>query len=292
MPHYAEIMNCFAKWFPVEQERDYMLSLVGSCFAAAPTPTPAKSKKLYILVGPGANGKSQFMQLVNATLGEHAGALPASTLTRKWPVDVTSVAGKHFISIGEPAQDQKINDATLKQFLDEDFTPICGQLFMMCNSIPTFSSFDYSVQRRIVVIPFRSRFCQNPVAKNEYLADHTLHDKITTWSDTFKAILTSKRSVPMPLSIMDETQHYCEIIHTFQRFASENIIRDAVANVSFNDICDRFKSWNASSHTRNLYQLKTWLTAHYEWDYDEFAGIRLSLPSDWHNFEVFRLLRD
>lgn len=283
MPHYQEIMDCFAKWFPVEEEREYMLSLIASCLEPVAS---TKSKKMHFLVGSGANGKSLFMRLVNATLGEHATCLPASTLTRKRTCVTgepasTCATGKHFISVGEPAQNERINDATLKQLLDKDFTPICGQLFMMCNTIPTFSSFDYSMQRRIIVIPFRSRFCSNPVAENEYLADHMLYGKIPTWSDTFKAILIDRHRLTIPLSIAEETQHYCETIHTFHQFASENIIRDAAASVSFDAISDRFKSWNAALCKHDLYQFRVWLAAHYACDYNEFTGIRLSLPSDW-----------
>ena len=64
-----------------------------------------------------------------------------------------------------------------------------GTMIMCCNDLPTVSSIDGGTWRRIRVVEFKSRFCDNPVKENEFKIDPTIKYKIKSWRPYFMSIL-------------------------------------------------------------------------------------------------------
>ena len=58
-------------------------------------------------------------------------------------------------------------------------------MILTCNELPEVPSDDGGTWRRIRVIEFTSKFCENPVKPNEFAMDLELSDKFDRWAESF-----------------------------------------------------------------------------------------------------------
>ncbi len=125
---------------------------------------------LFFLFGHGANGKSVFLETIQALLGDYGLNSRVETLMVKRhadiPNDVARLAGARFVAINETAEGQKLNEPLVKdmtgcdtltaRFMRReffDFQP-SFKLWMRGNHKPTITGTDYGIWRRIRLIPF------------------------------------------------------------------------------------------------------------------------------------------
>jgi putative DNA primase/helicase len=103
------------------------------------------------MTGSGGNGKSKFVELMTGVLGQYAGSLASTALTRKRPEsgaanpDIMSIKGCRFVEMKEPDEGEPLNSARMKQFSGEDLVEarglfkdqerfkITGKIFLACN---------------------------------------------------------------------------------------------------------------------------------------------------------------
>lgn len=124
----------------------------------------------FILFGPGANGKSVFMETIRALFGDYGSHTPVETLLLKRgdsiPNDVARLASSRFVSAVESSAGRKLAEGLIKQmtggdtmtarFLHKEFFEFKPEfkLFLATNHKPTISGTDYAIWRRIRLIPF------------------------------------------------------------------------------------------------------------------------------------------
>lgn len=206
-PVQGEIMDFFKKLFPAADLREYVLTLAAGCLEGA-----NKEQCFYIMTGCGGNGKSKFVSLMTSVLGQYAGSLATTALTRKRPdsgaanPDIMGVKSCRFIEMKEPDENEPLNSARMKQFSGEDLVEarglfkdqerfkIMGKIFMACNRMPPIHSMDGGTWRRIRVIPFNARFvnpADTPVDEANFVfaRDDMLDEKLRTWRVPFFSLL-------------------------------------------------------------------------------------------------------
>ncbi len=136
----------------------------------------------FVLYGNGANGKSVFLNTVEAILNEYAvTALPKTFVATRFeqhPTDVALLAGARIVLSSETNLDDQWNEARIKQVtggesmtarrMYEDpfgFTPLC-KLFFASNHLPNVSSVGEALKRRMRIVPFIQTFSDDKRDKN------------------------------------------------------------------------------------------------------------------------------
>ena len=128
-------------------------------------------QKLFLCIGPGANGKSTLLNLVREVLGpEYSGGAPADLFVMDradtHPTVLADLCGKRFVTSAEIGDGRRLHEERLKALTGGEavkarrmrqdyweFKPTF-KLWAMANQYPVVRDFSYGFWRRIIVIPF------------------------------------------------------------------------------------------------------------------------------------------
>lgn len=239
-PHTQDIYTFLGQIIPNRRVLEYTLKVLGKSLIGVP------DERFYIWTGlSGANGKSTLVNFLENTLGDYITGVDVSLLTNRRgnssnaSPDVVRLRGKRIFTFQEPEHDDKLRTGILKQYTGGDTiiarelfkAPISfklqGTMIMCCNDLPSVTSCDGGTWRRIRVVEFKSRFCDNPTKENEFKIDPSIKYKIKSWRPYFMSIL----------------------IHWYQRFLEEGMnepdeVKKATAkykvdNDKFNEFFDQ-----------------------------------------------------
>jgi len=199
-PIVQEIYEFLSQIITNKEVFEFTLKVLGKSLFGSP------DERFYILNGVGSNGKSSLFNLIEATLGDYATAVDTALLTNKRAnsgnasPDIIRLKGRRYMFFQEPNSNDTIQAGLLKQLSGGDSliarelfkAPISFKLqaamFMACNELPILAM-DGGIHRRIRVIEFTSRFCDNPVKPNEFKIKPELKFKINGWRPYFMSIL-------------------------------------------------------------------------------------------------------
>lgn len=246
-----ELMAFLKKIFPAPDVLRYYIRLMASCLEGM-----NREQCYYTFIGVGGNGKSKVVDLMRYTLGDYAGSLQATALTRKRPdsgaanPDIISIKNKRFIYLQEPDDREPLNTSRMKQFSGEDIVEarglfedqqrfrITGKLFMMCNRFPPIHAMDRGTWRRIRVLLFGSKFVDSTDPElrlgrsNVFLRDNGLDAKIREWREAWLSLLVHVYETeylvtgmePIPACVMEESNKYKESFDQYGKFKAERMI--------------------------------------------------------------------
>ena len=177
----------------LESDRDYVLTLLGSCVEQANV-----EEKAYFLLGKGRNGKGTLMKPLENALGKYWGNLNMNYYTThdkgsdvpnqnlyncrnskvlsSVEVSDSDVSNKAVKFVSDKFKTLTGNDTIYARELGTKNTAYfkAGKAFIQTNVMPVFTKLDTSLKERIVVINFPYTFKTNPVETNEKLIDMTL----------------------------------------------------------------------------------------------------------------------
>jgi len=226
-----EIYAFLSKIITNTKVREYLLKVLGSSLVGIP------DEKFYIWTGlSGANGKSTLVNFLEQTLGDYITSVDVSLLTNKRgnssnaSPDVVRLRGKRIFTFQEPEHDDKLRTGILKQYTGGDtiiarelFKPpitfkLQGTMIMCCNDLPSVASIDGGTWRRIRVIEFNSRFCDNPVKPNEFKIDPQLKLKMNNWKPYFMSVLIYWYKK----SLEEGIQEPCEVKRATSKYKADN----------------------------------------------------------------------
>ncbi|KAJ3224020.1 hypothetical protein HDU81_008799, partial [Chytriomyces hyalinus] len=158
--------------FPDPELCEYMLLFLGSCL----TGIKKEDGRFNIGYGSGANGKTIIQKMMGYVLGPYSGTVNSNLLTAKnnnadaATPGLVSMIGKRFIYMSETEKGTQFNESLVKLLTGGDditvrkmyneatvMTPQF-KILMVANDLPKFRGEEYSMQRRIAVIPFLSQF--------------------------------------------------------------------------------------------------------------------------------------
>ena len=222
--------------------RDYVLKKLSECLNA-----DIPNTNFLMFIGDGANGKSQLLNLMKATIGELGEKVEVTLLTRKRNnaneanTEKIKLMSKRFAFLSEPEDGEKINIGLLKELTSSEEIVARGlyqdsvsfvmeaKLFLACNELPEIKGEDTALWRRIRVIDFPSRFVDDPKEENEYMIDRTLPSRMRedlSWRQTFMNILIDYyfKTVPEPIEVKVRTNAYREENSAVYSWLEENVI--------------------------------------------------------------------
>ena len=233
IPEIDEINDFFSKLFVNEAIRNYVLDILCCIIDGSIT-----QERFYIFTGQGSNGKSKLLDLIQKTVGDYYSTLPISLLTQKRAAsnaaqsEVERTKGRRFAVLSEPNENDKINIGYMKELSGNDkiltrglykdpfeFTPQFTMI-LACNELPEIPSDDGGTWRRIRVIEFLSKFCENPTKPNEFIMDIELSEKFERYSEIFMSMLIERHKNIIPLKIHEPR----EVINATQKYKNNNDI--------------------------------------------------------------------
>lgn len=223
-----------------------------------------------------SNGKSKILELFVHSLGNYAIKFPITMLTGKraqsnaCTPEIVQSKGKRFGYFEEPSENERINAGLLKEFTGGDkikaralhkepieFKPQF-KLALLCNEMPEVPPNDSGTWRRMEVIEFKSRFCDNPKENHEFPIDKQLSEKLRNWKELFMALLldnyyakyrynieNGQNGIKVPMEVIKFTLEYQKQCDLYTDFITE-ILDETKENNDFMDITqlyDEFKVW-------------------------------------------------
>ncbi len=265
-PQVQEIYGFLEKIITNTQVREYLLKVLGKALVGVP------DERFYIWTGiSGANGKSTLVNFLESTLGDYIASVDVSLLTNKRASssnaspDIIRLRGKRLLTFQEPEHDDKLRTGILKQFTGGDTiiarelfkSPISfklqGTMIMCCNDLPAVASIDGGTWRRIRVIEFNSRFCDNPTKENEFKIDPNMKHKIQQWRPFFISILIHwynkylEEGLNEPYEVRKATDKYKVDNDKFNEFFDTCVEESNVFETN-KSIYNAFSNWWSSNY--------------------------------------------
>lgn len=269
MPYFKEFNEFMNQIQPVNQVREYLEILTASCVSGE-----TKEEKIPILTGSGSNGKSVFIDIIKESLGDYYIPCDISLITRKrgqsnqTSPEKVKMKGKRFGVFQEADEGEKINVGILKEMTGGD-TIIARDLFkgakqmiefkpqlkffLTCNQLPTVPSTDDGTWRRIRVIPFNSKFINNPTKNNEFPINTKLKNQIKFWGPTVLSYLIHIYNVKYKnMNYLEEPE---QVLISTNEYKSENdycteyllncVIKteEPTDKIGIETLCNSFNNW-------------------------------------------------
>lgn len=268
--HVKEIYEFLSKIITNSDVLDYLLKVLGKSLLGV------TDEKFFIFTGiSGANGKSTLINFLEMCLKDYMISADISLLTNKRgnsgnaSPDVLRMKGTRIIAFQEPENNDKLHTGMLKQLSGNDSIiarglfkdPISfkmqGTMFLCCNDLPTIQSSDGGTWRRIRVIDFKSRFCDNPNPNkpNEFHIDKNLKEKMKIWKPYFMSILIhyynlyKKEGLVEPNEVLVATNRYKNDNDKFNEFFDNELIEKDDNIISFKDIYSRMSFWWSENYS-------------------------------------------
>lgn len=260
----VQINEFFSKIFPIESIKNYVLDIL-SCIIDG----SIAQERFYIFTGQGSNGKSRLLDLIQKTIGDYYCILPIALLTQKRAAsnsasgELERTKGRRFAVMQEPSENDKINIGFMKELSGNDRILTRGlykdpyefkpqfKMILTCNELPEVPSDDGGTWRRIRVVEFISKFCENPTKKNEFSMDLELSDKFDRWAETFMSMLIERHKtinpnkIEEPWEVRKATENYKSNNDLIGQFIGDKIIKDNTSKEKYTltKVFNEFRVW-------------------------------------------------
>jgi len=279
------VYNFFNQIQPNQEMQDYLLLKLSSFLEGI-----QRDQKFEIWTGTGANGKGRILKLIIDALGDYACTIPITLLTKPRS-DSNSVTpalamtkGKRCCVFQEPENDDKIyvghmknitgGDKLMARSLYSDPVEFYPQFktILACNKLPDIPSADGGTWRRIRVVPFETKFVDNPTEPNHRKKVNNLDDLITEWKSAFLSILVEKYKIYMkdginePNKVLEHTKEYEANSDIYMEYIRDHILSTTHKDyLSAEEVWEEFKRWyKASNRPDNKKPLKSELKTEME----------------------------
>jgi putative DNA primase/helicase len=209
-----------------------------------------KEQCMFICFGEGANGKSVFLDVVSAMLGDYAVNAQVDTLLNHrnngsgGSSDLARLKGARMVTTGEPNEGSKFNEGLVKQLTGGDkitarflygkefeFRPEF-KIWLATNYRPVIRGTDQGIWRRIRLIPFEMKLPKAQQDKD--LTNKLLRElgKIINWAIN-GCMLWLKEGLESPKIVEDATQEYRNDMDIINSFVE--------------DMCQQVMGWEANA---------------------------------------------
>jgi len=252
--------------------RAFAQRLAGLCLTG-----DRSAQAFFVLVGPGANGKSVFVETLRHLAGDYAVATPSSMLLSKRdnavPNDVARLRGARLVVAQESAENRKLDEALIKQltggdritarymraeFFEFDFE---GKLLLSTNHKPRVTGRDDGIWRRIKVVPFEVSIPQERQDKRLGEKLRAELPGILLWAaEGYRDYLKRGRQLDLPAVVEKANAEYRAAEDSLADFL-EQLTHGPEERVAPEPLYEAYKSWAEAAGERKLSQsdLKTQL---------------------------------
>lgn len=211
----------------------FMQQVAGYCLTGL-----TNEHALFFIYGPGGNGKSVFLNLLNYVMGDYAATAAMETFTAskhdRHPTDLAKLNGARLVSASETEEGRAWAESRIKQvtggdkisarFMRQDFFEFVPQfkLVIVGNHAPVLGNVDDAARRRFNIIPFT----QKPVAPDRDLEDKLKAEagQILSWAIT-GCLDWQANGLVRPEIVTAATADYFEEQDLFSQWLEDNCER-------------------------------------------------------------------
>lgn len=267
-----ELYRIFKEIQPNKELFDYLFTSLASYLDGQ-----IADEKFIIWTGTGSNGKSKTVELFEDTFGDYCTKLPISLLTKGRGAsnaaspDVAKTPGKRFAVMQEPEEQDQINVGLMKELSGGDKIEARGlykdpfifkpqfKLLLTCNDLPNIPSSDGGTWRRLRVLPFNSKFIDNPKEPHEFKKDPYFIEKVQSLKPEFMSILIhyykdyAENGLKEPVEVMKYTNEYEKQSDIYSGFIEDHIIEVKTNNekTTNKELYSIFKDWYRENRPGN-----------------------------------------
>jgi P4 family phage/plasmid primase-like protien len=268
-PYNAPVMEFINSILPKEDMRDYVLKVLSSCLDGA-----VREERFHIWTGVGSNGKSKMLELLLESLGDYFCNMSVTAVTGKrvssdgTNSELVRSKGKRALVLQEPGDNEKLNMGWVKELTGGDRIIARGlfkepiefkpqfKMFLICNHLPAVPPEDGGTWRRIRVVEFTSRFCENPdpTKPNEFPMDGEISSKFMIWKETFMAILIEyyrryrEEGSADPEDVMECTRQYQKANDAMGQYMDDRVEKDDAGFITVAEIYKDCSQWIRESN--------------------------------------------
>jgi len=209
----------------------YMQKAVGYSMTGS-----TREQCMFFCYGNGANGKSTFLDIINAILGDYAVNIQPETImvknTQGANSDIARLKGARFVTTVEPNEGARLNEGLVKQLTGGDtvtarrlygnefeFEPEF-KLWMGTNHKPIIRGRDDGIWRRMHMIPFT---VQIPDEKKDKMLKYKLKKElpgILNWA-VQGCLMWQSEGLKMPKAVLDAVNEYKGEMDVISAFLNE-----------------------------------------------------------------------
>ena len=235
----------------------YLQRVVGYCLTGV-----TSAHALFFLYGTGANGKSVFVNVIAALLGDYAAHAPMDTFMdsrhERHPTDLAGLRGARFVAAIETEEGRRWSEAKLKaitggdkiaaRFMRQDFFEYTPQfkLVIAGNHKPAIRNVDEAMKRRLHLVPFTVTI---PLERRDTALTEKLlveRDAILTWA-VAGCLAWQRTGLAPPPSVCVATEEYFEAEDAQGRWIDERASHDPTAFALTRDLYADYKQWAESN---------------------------------------------
>jgi putative DNA primase/helicase len=225
---------------------------------------------LPILTGPGRNGKGTLLEALKYALGPLAGPVPSELLLRqrdsKNPdapsASLMALRGKRIVWASETERGRHFSTQRVKWLCGGDtivgrdpfgrrqveFSPT-HSIFLLTNDKPRADASDFAFWSRVLLIPFRFTFIDNPQGPYDRKRDPHRLEKLKAEAPGILAWLVrgclewQKHGLNPPESVRSETEQYRQGEDHFSRFIEDCCSIDSREEVKSSELFKAYRQW-------------------------------------------------
>ncbi len=217
-----------------------------------------KEQCVFFCYGNGRNGKSTFLDIISAIMGDYATNIQPETImvnrqTGGANSDIARLKGARFVTTVEPNQGARINEGLLKQLTGGDTVTarhLYGRefefeaefkLWMATNHKPIIRGRDLGIWRRMHLIPFTVEIPDNKVDKNlKYKLKKELTG-ILNWA-VEGCIRWQREGLKMPTAVEDAVKEYKSEMDVISAFLEDCTIQGP-GEIRSSDLYHAYSDW-------------------------------------------------
>ena len=299
-----EVKGFMEQLFPDEELRNYMWDHAASVLIGKNC-----NQTFNIYIGEGRNGKSKFVELMSAVLGDYKATVPISLITKERTgigsvsPEVANLVGIRYAVMQESSVRDKINEGPMKELTGGDQIQCRGlykspitfipqfKLTMATNNLPGMDGKDEGTWRRIRACEFKSKFVENPNtdSKYEFKVDKNLDNKFESWKTVFMSLLVerayvTKGNVVDCKMVLVNSEKYRKDQDYLAAFASSHIRIDPSGRIRETELYEAFTDWYKTYHGKQLPKGKE-LFEYITKSYANVPGISKKMNA-WHGLSI------
>lgn len=261
-PKWSEFLNDI---FDGDQELiKYIQKAVGYSMTGS-----TREQCMFFCYGNGANGKSTFLEVIGAILGDYAVNIQPETIMVKnnqgANSDIARLKGARFITTVEPNEGARLNEGLVKQLTGGDtvtarrlygnefeFSPEF-KLWMGTNHKPIIRGRDEGIWRRMHMIPFMVTI---PDHKKDKMLKHKLKKElpgILNWA-VQGCLLWQREGLGMPAKVMDAVKEYRSEMDVVSAFLTECTVK--FGEEKANNLYDAYSKWATDNNEYRMSNTK------------------------------------
>jgi putative DNA primase/helicase len=225
---------------------------------------------LFFLYGPGANGKTTFLEANYAMLGDYAQRIDPETLMvhrdTNIPNDIAALQGVRFVPTVEVEEGKRLAEVLVKQLTGTDtlrarllyheyfdYHP-CFHIWLAANHYPVIKGTDRAIWDRIRLIPFVVTI---PLAERDRKLQGKLKEElpgILRWA-LEGCLEWEKGGLETPRAVMAATEAYRAEMDILAAFIADCCVESPQAAVTVKDHFDNYLHWCEKNGEKPLSKL-------------------------------------